>query len=363
MKHVFPFYFRLACILIILFVSGYLAVIGKDIFSPLLFAFIFALLLLPLSNFLENKFKFPKGLAGGVSIIVFLLVASVVIYSLSTQIANLTRDWPLLKTQLLKAFHDVQTWIEQTFNVTIVEQTEYIDKTTSRVISSGGSIIGNTVVGVSTFLLLLIFTMIYTFFILLFRKRLMIFIISVFPEKHSAVIYDIASHIKSIIRKYITGLFFQMVILVTLSCLVFWLIGIKYVFLIGLLVAVLNLIPYIGIYTALGIGFFITFATSGAQEALYLIIAGIIIHTIDSNFIMPKIVGSQVKVNPLVIILGVVVGGLSWGVPGMFLSVPLLAMAKIIFDRLEGFKTWGILLGDDEPQRRKIRIPLAKRKA
>src|SRR6185437_15535064 len=145
-----------------------------------------------------------------------------------------------------------------------------------------------------------------------------------------------------------------------LSSLVFWLIGIKYVFLLALLVGVLNLIPYLGIYTALFIGICITFATSDPHHALYLAIAVIGIHLVDSNFLMPKIVGSQIRINPLIIILGVVVGEMMWGIPGMFLSVPYLAMAKIIFDRVEGMKAWGILLGEEEEQNRKIKMKFGK---
>lgn len=362
MKNTLPFYLKLACLLIILIAGGFLAIIGKTVLAPLLFALLFALLLLPLSNFFENKLKFPRALAGIVSVIIFLIGVSIVIYSLSSQMANLTKEWPLLKAQIGSLFQNLQTWFETTFNVNIHKQTEYIDKTTSKVLSSSGSIIEQTVVSISTLLLLLIFTLIYTFFILFYRRHLMSFIVAAFTEQHLSVIYEISEEIKSIVRKYITGLFFEMAILVALSSLVFWLIGIKYVFLLALLVGVLNLIPYLGIYTALFIGICITFATSDPHHALYLAIAVIGIHLVDSNFLMPKIVGSQIRINPLIIILGVVVGEMIWGIPGMFLSVPYLAMAKIIFDRVEGMKAWGILLGEEEEPSRKIKIKFGKSK-
>ena len=139
-----------------------------------------------------------------------------------------------------------------------------------------------------------------------------------------------------------------MTIVVGLACLVFWLLGIKYVILLGLLVGVLNLVPYVGIFTALFISVCITFATVNTSHAIYVAIAVVCIHLVDSNFLMPKIVGSQVKINPLIIILGVVIGEMIWGIPGMFLSVPYVAIAKVIFDRVEGLKSWGILLGDEE---------------
>jgi putative permease len=349
MKMPMPFSLRLASVLIILIAAGFLTVIGETVLAPLLFALLIALLLLPLSNFFENKLKFPRPLGVTMAIIIFLTGVAIIIYSLSSQIANLTKEWPLLKEQVGSLFQNLQTWFKNTFNVNIHQQTEYIDKTTSKVLGSSGSFIEKTFLSLSTFLLLSVFTIIYTMFILLYRRHLMRFIIAVFAENHHPVIYEISTEIKSIVRKYITGLLFEMAILVGLSAFLFWIIGIKYVFLLAMLVGVLNLIPYVGIFTALFIGICITMATSDPQHTLYLAITVIGIHLFDSNFLMPKIVGSKVRINPLIVILGVVVGEMLWGIPGMFLSVSYLAMVKIIFDRVEEMKPWGMLLGDDSP--------------
>lgn len=361
MKITLPFYLKLACGLLILIAGGFLAIIGKTVLAPLLFALLFALLLLPLSNFFENKLRFPRSLGATASLIIFIAAVTIIVYSLSSQIAGLSKEWPLLKLQVGNLFQNLQHWFEVKFNVDINQQTQYIDKTTSKVLSSSGSFIEHTVVSVSTLLLLSIFTLIYTFFILLYRRHLMLFIVAAFTKKHFTVIYEIAEEIKSIVRKYIVGLFLQMVILATLSAFIFWIIGIKYVFLLALLLAVLNLIPYLGIYTALFIGVCITFATLDAHHALYVAIAIVGIHLVDSNYIMPKVVGSKIRINPLMIILGVVIGEMLWGITGMFLSISYMAMGKIIFDRVEAMKPWGLLLGDDTPVK-KVKLRLGRSK-
>lgn len=345
---ILPFYLKLAAVLISLIAIGYLAVLGKEFLIPLLFSFLFAILLLKPANFMENKLHFSRAASAGVSVILFLLAASLIVYLLGSQIADLTTEWPLLKSQLTDSFHNFQEWFQQRFHVNMERQTEYIDNAAHKVLSSSGTLIEKTVISISSILLLLVFTLIYTFFLLLYRRHLMRFIVAAFTEKYMSVIYDITEQIKYIIRKYITGLFFQMSIVVGIACLVFWLLGIKYIFLLGLLVGVLNLIPYIGIFTALFISVLITFATFDGAHAIYVSIAVICIHLFDSNFLMPKIVGSQVKINPLIVILGVVLGEMLWGIPGMFLSVPYIAMAKVIFDRVQGLEAWGILLGDEE---------------
>ena len=154
------------------------------------------------------------------------------------------------------------------------------------------------------------------------------FLVALCTEKYISIIYDILEHIKHIIRSYITGLFLEMAIVAIIACLVFWALGSKYIFLLGLLVGILNVIPYIGIFTAFVISLLITFATSDGQHALFVALAVIGIHLIDSNLLMPKIVGSKVKINPLVVILGVITGEMLFGISGMFLSIPYLAISK-----------------------------------
>ncbi len=344
----FPFYIKLACALIILIGLGFLVIIGKSVLLPLLFSFLFAILLLKPANFLENKLHFSRAIAAGVAVLLFITSCAAIVYLLGSQISDLSQEWPALKSQLTDLFHNLQMWLQNAFRIKMATQTEYIDTTTHKVLESGGTLIERTVLSISSIVLLLVFVLIYTFFILLYRRHLMRFLVAAFTEKYISIIYDISEQIKYIIRKYITGLFFQMVIVVVLAGLVFWLLGIKYVILLALLVGVLNLIPYVGIFTALLISMLITFATSDGSHALYVGITVICIHLIDSNFLMPKIVGSQVKINPLIVILGVVIGEIMWGIPGMFLSVPYIAIGKVIFDRVDSLNAWGILLGDEE---------------
>lgn len=323
-------------------------IVGEEILLPLSFAFLISLLLLPVCNFMENKLRFSRSIASIVAVVLLLIVVCIIFYALGSQIADLGKEWPLLKVQVTQLFNDAQAWLSKTFHVNVEQQTEYLHKSTQTVLDSGGTIIEKTVLSISSILLMLVFVIIYTLFILIYRSRWMAFLVAAFTEKNKALIYDISEHIKNIIRKYITGLFFELAILVAASCLIFWILGIKYVFLLGLIVGFFNLIPYVGIFTALAISTIITFATVDATHALYVAIAVVCIHLVDSNLLMPKIVGSQVKINPLMVVLGVVAGELMWGIPGMFLSIPYLAIAKVVFDRINNLQSLGILLGDEE---------------
>ncbi|MEJ0083992.1 MAG: AI-2E family transporter [Puia sp.] len=117
-------------------------------------------------------------------------------------------------------------------------------------------------------------------------------------------------------------------------CLALWALGIKYALLLGLITGLFNIIPYIGIFTAMLISVLITFATAAAAGKVFLVLTTLVItHLVDSNILLPAIVGSKVKINPLITVLGVVLGEMIWGVSGMFLSIPVIAVLKIIFDR------------------------------
>ncbi len=350
-----PFWLKLACILIIIIAVSYISILGQKVIVPLLFSFLFAILLLPAANFFENKTRLSRSLASILAVLLFLIGVSIIIYLLAWQIKGLSAEWPSLKAQFAILMQNLQKWMADTFHVNLEKQAAYITNTTNNVVKSSAAIVEKTVLSLSSLFLFLVFILIYTILLLFYRRILMRFMVAAFTEKYISIIYDIMEHIKHIIRKYITGLFFEMAIVAAIACIIFWLLGIKYVFLLGLLVGVFNVIPYIGIFTALLLSISITFATVDGKHALFVAIAIVCIHVFDSNFLMPKIVGAQVKINPLMVILGVIIGEMLFGISGMFLSIPYLAIAKVIFDRVEGLQPWGILLGEEEHTPKKVK--------
>ncbi len=103
----------------------------------------------------------------------------------------------------------------------------------------------------------------------------------------------------------------------------------------------LNVIPYIGICISLLISCFIAFATGTVSTCIYVAIGYVIVHIIDGNIVLPFVVGSKVKINALFSFIGILLGEHLWGISGMFLCIPAIAIIKIIFERVEGLKPWG----------------------
>lgn len=347
-----PFYFKLAMVLISIICMGYLSVIGKEILSPLLFSLLFAILLVPIAVFFETRLKLPRSAAAGLSVVLFLIAISAILYTVGSQLSGLAKDWPMFKEQLLSSTDSLQEWISVKFDMDLDKQRDYISSSTTKMLTVSTAVLGTTVVTVSSVMLFLVFTMFDTFFLLFYRRLILKFLTGVFKEENSKILYDVVAQIQMIIRKYILGLLLQMGIVAGVCCIAFWALGIKYAFLLGLITGLFNIIPYIGIFSALLLSTLITFATGAAGgKILLVVIIVVVMHFIDSNILLPLVVGSKVRINALITLLGVIIGEMMWGIPGMFLAIPVIAMTKIIFDRIEGLQPWGLLLGDEKDEK------------
>ena len=340
-----PFYEKLCLVLIGLIALGYLVIQAKDVFDPLMFGFLFAILLLPVSNFLEQKLRLPRSASSLLSVLLFVGFIFGIMYLVGSQISNLANDWPHLKTQVGQSVNDLQEWISSSFHINSTKQMAYVHNTTQKILSEGTDVLGTTFGAVSSLMLFYAFILIFTFFILFYRRLLFRFIIWAFDEDNATTVFDIAENIQAILRQYILGLLMEMAIVAAIACTAFWLIGIKYAVLLGLIVGLFNIIPYLGIFTALVLSCLITFATGTINQTLIVAVCVIGIHAVDSNLLLPTVVGSKVRLNALITFLGIIFGEMIWGLSGMFLSIPTLAILKIIFDRVESLKPWGFLLG------------------
>ena len=249
---------RLSAILISLLAIGFVLIKGKEIFMPLMFALIFSILLLPLARWIELKLHTGRGFGAGIAVLLFVACIVLIFYTVGSQISNLSSDWPQFKNQLQVSLNDLEHWISLRFHYNIEKQKNYINNAASKVLSGGTAVIGSTLVSVSSIVLLMVLTLIYTFFLLLYRKVLQKFLIALVNEKNSLIVSDVITSIQIVIRKYILGLLLEMLIVASLCWISFGILGIKYFILLGLITALFNIVPY-RICTALLLSAIITF--------------------------------------------------------------------------------------------------------
>jgi len=146
----------------------------------------------------------------------------------------------------------------------------------------------------------------------------------------------------------------EALIVATINSAALLLLGVDYAILLGILGALLNVIPFIGGILAVALPLAVaTITKDGFSTQLWIIVAYLVIQFIDNHFLVPYIVSSKVKINALISIIVVLLGAAVWGFGGMFLSIPFVGILKIIFDRIPELKPWGKLLGTEVPTRHK----------
>jgi predicted PurR-regulated permease PerM len=190
----------------------------------------------------------------------------------------------------------------------------------------------------------------------------MLFLSKLFKKESHPKLREILNQIKVAVKSYIVGLIIEMIVVSILTTMGFMLIGLKYAILLGIITGILNLIPYIGILFA-GILSIVASLTGSPDLSIIIgvIVVSIIVQLIDNNILVPMIVSSKVEINAFVSIIGIIIGGAIAGVSGMFLAIPVLAILKVIFDRIESLEAWGYLMGDHLPKTytwRNIKLPL-----
>ena len=361
-----PFQAKFAYALIIIIGLGYLVNIGQGIICPLLIAMLFAILLRPVASFLQDRLRFPNALASIVSVLLFALLFVSIFYFISTQIASMADDWEKIKQNLTTHYQNIQTYVDDHFNISKQEQDKFVKESASGSQAQGKQLLSTTLLSFTDALASLLIVPIYMFLILLYRTHFATFLCQLFDQKYHAKLQDIMSTIKVSVQSYILGLLLELVIVSTLTTIGYWIIGVKYAILLGVITGLLNLIPYVGIFIACILS--IVASLTGSSDlsiVLGIVIVNVVVQFIDNNFLVPMVVSSKVEINSLATIVGIIVAGTIAGVSGMFLAIPMMAIAKVIFDRVDSLQPWGYFLSDDLPKtftwkKRKKTAPIEK---
>lgn len=346
-----PFYQKFSLVLLSVAILLGALILGKDLILPLLFSILLANLLLPATQYFERK-KFYKPIAIILPLTFAILAGVALVYFLSNQIIHFMDDVPDLQKRFDELSRSFQVWFREGTSITITKQNQYIKDTVTDLKEKAPSMMGSTVASITQILSYAVLVPLYSFLILFYRGTIKLFLIQVFKNGSEQNVKDILLESTSIAQRYMMGLLIETVLVFTLNVIGFLLLGIQYAVFLALLAALLNLIPYVGMLVANILCMTITLVSS--IDSSYVLGVGLILAAVqflDNNFGMPLIVGNQVRINALVTIIGVLVGGALCGIPGMFLAIPGLAVLKVIFDKVPDLQPWGLLLGDKKPEK------------
>jgi predicted PurR-regulated permease PerM len=346
-----PFYIRVSFVFIGIFAFVYIMYIGRQIMVPVVFAAIVAILMNPVVNFMKRH---GIGNIASISIATFMCAGIMIgiIMVLGTQLNKLSENYSVLAEKIRISKSHWMSWISSHSKIETSRIDAWIEQTKADAISTMSS--GETISGFGRTLIIILLLPVYLFMILYYKPLLLEFIRRLFNSSHHTAVVEILHSVKTIIQQYLSGIFFEMIIVAALNVTGLLFIGLQYAVIIGIAGAVINIIPYLGGVIATVFTMFVAFITKdSASYPVIIFIMYTVILFIDSHYIFPFFVASRVKLNALISLIVVLIGGSLWGIPGMFLSVPVTAIIKVIFDHIDSLKPWGYLLGNNVSGTRK----------
>ena len=357
-----PLTVRRAIELMGIYFLGSIVLVGKDVITPIVMAFFLALMLLPVLRFLRRK-SVPESLSIFLSILFLAIIIGLVVWLFSSQISRLIADFPQIKTNVQLHLNSLSKWIDSKWGFSTERQAQILSEQNDKLLNWAGGMLGGAASSVTSVLIFIGLLPIYIFLLLFYKNLLLRFVFLWFPVRTQPKVEEVIRETEVIIKSYLIGLLIQISYITILLGGILLIIGIKHAILIGAIFAILNLIPYVGALIGNILGVLLTLSSSQELWPILAVLGTIaFVQFLDNNILMPRIVGSKVRINALATIVGVIIAGALAGVAGMFLSLPVIAVLKIIFDRTENLKQWGVLLGDERPDKSPMQFPVFRKK-
>ncbi len=339
----YPVYIKIPAILVGLVLAVYILFVLGDILVPIAFSVLIAILLNPLYTRIEKLM--PKVPAILLTLLIAILLVAGLFYFLSTQISVFLDSLPQIKLKLSNLLVDTEKWAKVKFGLDLKKQITALQGSLTT-----GSMLSSTVAPVLGLISVVLLIPTYVFLLLFYKPLILDFLFHIFSEKYSLRVAEILSETKAAVQSFMQGLMIEMVIVSAMNAVALLIIGVPSAIVIGVIGGILNMIPYIGGLVAIALPLLmVTITKEGFSGQIAVVASYLVIQFIDNNILVPRIVSSKVQINALISIIVVLLGGAMWGVSGMFLAIPLIGVLKIIFDRVDDLKPWGMLLGTEVP--------------
>lgn len=330
--------------LIILFLK-----VLANVLVPLVFATLLAFLMFPTYSRL-TKWRIPKIVAGLFCIILLWLFGAGLIALMGWQIASFVDDMEQVKHNINEGTNALFLWIEQNMHYSKKEQLAMIQERAKEGIGSVSAYLMGFFSATTAFLMSSILVTIYTFLLLLYHSKFKTFLrVAIKDGEKEQRTLKLVTDISQVGKKFLKGTLYDIIIIATLCAIGFFALGLKQAIFLGILVAVLNVIPYIGATVGGLIPFFVALITTNDWRiALGAGAVCVVVQLIDNNIVMPKVVGSSVSVNALFTTMALIGGFLLWGIAGMVLAIPLMGIFKVVCDHVEELKPYGYLMSEKD---------------
>ncbi|KPL13956.1 MAG: hypothetical protein AMS26_12505 [Bacteroides sp. SM23_62] len=323
----------------------YVLIAAKMFLYPLALGVLFAYLLYPLANFLEKK-KFPRILAILISIILLLTVITFTAFFVYRKLGVFVGDFPAFRVKAINRIDELERTISDLFGMADLKLTDFLRSRVSGMFDAGSNVFNKAFTATTGTLFRLGILPVFIFMFLYYRTKFAWFIMKIVPREKQLLTLNVLREASKVASRYMGGIFTVVFVLWIINSLGLYLAGIRYAITLGVIAALFNFIPYFGTIIGYSIPFVFALLTGdSAQPAFKVLLVFLIVQFTENNILTPNIVGNYVKINPFMIILGVIAGGMVWGLPGMFVVIPFLAILRIISEHIPALHPYVYLLG------------------
>ena len=322
-------------------------IFAKSILIPLAISFLFAYLLYPVVWRIE-RYGLHRMIAILTVILISLIIIASVVFFFSVQISNIHINLDGMKDKMIQESSSTHSFLEDKLGINLNTIGFYFDTTIKNIVSSLQSQFGSIFTTTATTLFQIFILPVFTFFILFYRTKVAYFIFRLIGRNKKRKAVKILREVSTITPRYLGGLLGVVVILSVLNTLGLTIIGVPHALVLGVGAAILNLIPYFGtlIGALIPLVYVLVSVANPINMASKVVLIFMIIQFLENNIITPNVVGGNVKLNPLTIIIGLLFGNLIWGVAGMLIIIPYIAILKIVMRNIESLKPFAYLLSN-----------------
>jgi len=339
------FLIQATLVLFFLVLGFWILYVAKPVLMPLAIAGVLTMLFIPVCIWFEKN-GINRIWAAIICGLFFVLIIIAIGMLISTQFSNITNNLSIIEQNISNTLNRLQQYLQNSLNISTSDQNKTLDKqnSTDHLSISLTAVLGSLL----EIIIYMILILVYMILMLYYRTHFKNFILKLVPETQVAKTKKIIEQSSKVVQQYLLGLSIIIVMLWIMYGIGFSIVGVKNALFFAVLCGLLEIIPFVGNITGSTLTSLMALSQGGGiSMVLGVLTTYAIVQFIQFYIIAPMIMGVQVRINPLFTIVIIIAGEVLWGVPGMILSIPLLAITKIVFDNVESLKPYGYLIGQD----------------
>jgi len=343
-----PGYLKVLSITVLIIIIVFILITGRAILIPVFLAGYIAMLMTPACNWMEAH-KIPRTVSAVLALLTAIAIILGIIHIVIVQVISFTRDLEGVDQRLNFYLNRINNFLESSLGIESGLGGGIERDQVGQLLQSHSGALSDIVLNAIGSLAGVILVPVFIFFFLIYRDHLADFVAKFFESRKENLVKSELHSIRQVVQFYILGMFKVMAILAVLNTIALYALGVKHALFFGLFAALLNIIPYLGPFLGAILPFIFSFLTT---DSLFTPLAVVALFTfiqmIESNFLTPKIVGSNVQLNAMITFVGLLVGGAVWGVVGMILIIPIMAILKRIFQLTPSAEPFAHLFGEEK---------------